>query len=82
MNSFIGALLLGIFIGTMLGVFCTSLAAVSRDNVTVTYSGYQPKNEVISEPPSAGSSVEKSYYCERCPDEHTDKCRACHRNQN
>jgi hypothetical protein len=69
MNSYIGILLLGIFIGAILGVFCTSLAAGSRDNVTVTYSGYQPKFDHKSIPPSIGSPVEKSI--KRCPYEHT-----------
>lgn len=56
-------LIIGIFIGTIIGVFTTSLAAVSRDNVTVTYSGYQPKIDKIVYTSDSGSSIQT---CERC----------------
>ncbi len=67
-------IIIGIIAGAILEAVISSLF-IRHDNVTVTYSGYQPKIETSSKPPSTRSAT--SYSCEICPDQHTNKCQEC-----
>lgn len=60
MNSFVAGLIVGLFIGSVVGVFAMALCVASRDNVTVTYSGYQPKIDNSNLPAGAIYSVDDS----------------------
>jgi hypothetical protein len=51
----------GLFIGAIIGVFAMALCVASRDNVTVTYSGYQPKIDNKSISPEYKRDITKLY---------------------